>query len=299
MIYLYAFIAAFLMALVLTPVIRAIALRAGIMDVPNHRSLHNVPVAKTGGIAIYFAFVFPVIWVLGRAQPHMFWMIAGATIMLMVGFLDDTRGMSSNEKLLGQVLAALILVGSGIKIGFFPDVISIPLTLFWLVGITNAVNLLDGMDGMAAGVSAIVALFFMVLALRNGEPQTALLAVVLAGACLGFLRFNFHKAAIFMGDTGSLFLGFVLGLLGVLNSAQSSNVLQLSAPVILLGLPILDTSLAVVRRVLRRRPLFEADCDHFYEWLWKNRILEYRSVVIMTYFVCLMLGLGAWLIGGM
>lgn len=298
MINLYAFMAAFLAALVLTPLVRAAALRAGFVDMPNHRSLHDSPIANTGGIALYFSFVFPVIWILGRSYSNMFWLIAAATIILLVGFLDDAKGLAPSGKLAGQTLAALVVVASGVKIGFLPEVIGVPLTLFWLVGISNAFNLLDGMDGLAAGVSAIVSMFFVIHFLRHSAPQSALLAVVLAGSCLGFLKYNFHKAAIFMGDTGSLFLGFMLGLLGVLSSAHSSSLMELSMPLVLLGLPIMDTSLAVIRRLIQRKPLFEADSDHFYEWLWKNRLLEYRGVVLITYLACFVLGLGALFVGG-
>jgi UDP-GlcNAc:undecaprenyl-phosphate GlcNAc-1-phosphate transferase len=298
MIYLRTFAAAFLSALVLTPVIRAIALRARIMDIPNDRSLHALPIPKTGGIAIYFAFALPVIWLASKGHPLIFSMILAASIVLLVGFLDDLIGISPASKMAGQALAGLVLIGSGIKIGILPDVISIPLTLFWLVGVTNAVNLLDGMDGMAAGVSAIAASFFMFLAVRSGEIPIALVSVALAGACLGFLRFNFHKASVFMGDTGSMFLGFVLASLGVMSTFKSGHALQLFAPVIVLGIPVFDTSLAVLRRLWKRRPLFTADCDHFYEWLCKQQVMGYRSIVVMTYGICLILGLGALFMGG-
>jgi len=293
------FLTAFLIALVLTPIVRAVALRAKIIDIPNGRSLHDVPMPKSGGIAIYFAFALPVIWMLGRESSPIFGVLVGATLVLLLGFLDDAKGLSPLTKLIGQVAAAAVLVGNGIKIGLFPDVISIPLTLFWIVGVMNAINLLDGMDGMAAGISVIAALFFLFLALRNGDAQSALVSAALAGACLGFIKFNFHPASIFMGDTGSMFLGFVLGSLGVMNTFKSSTPLQLFVPVIIIGVPIFDTSLAILRRLWRKRPLFEADCDHFYEWLWKNRLLGYRNIVIITYFVCFVLGFAALFIGGM
>jgi UDP-GlcNAc:undecaprenyl-phosphate GlcNAc-1-phosphate transferase len=150
---------------------------------------------------------------------------------------------------------------------------------------------------MAAGVSAIGASFFLVLALRSGETQTALVAAALAGAALAFLKFNFHRASVFMGDTGSLFLGFVLGSLGVMSTFKNSNPLHLFIPVVILGIPIFDTSLAVARRIWKRKPIFSADCEHFYEWLWKKRMFGYRAIVIMTYLGCLMLGLAALLMG--
>jgi len=291
MAYLYTFAVAFLLALVLTPFVRTIAVQARIVDIPNRRKLHKEPLAKIGGIAIYLAFAVSIFWLLGRGYASVVYVLSGAGIILIVGLLDDVMGISPLAKAAGQVLAAMVLIGNGIKIGFFPDIVSIPLTLFWMVGIMNAVNLLDGMDGMAAGVSAVAALFLMVLALGNGEPQAALIAAALAGACLGFLRFNFHKASIFMGDTGSLFLGFVLASLGVMSTIKSGDFIHLFIPVIILGIPIFDTSLAVFRRAIKRRPLFDADTDHFYEWLWKNKVFGYKTVVIATYLICVLLGL--------
>lgn len=291
MAYLYTFVVAFLLALILTPFVRTIAVQVKIIDVPNHRKLHKEPAAKIGGIAIFLSFAVSIFWLLGRGYTSVVYVLSGAGIILIVGFLDDVMGISPLAKVAGQVLAAMVLIGNGIKIGLLPDVVSIPLTLFWMVGIMNAINLLDGMDGMAAGVSAVAALFLMVLALGNGEPQVALIAAALAGACLGFLRFNFHKASIFMGDTGSLFLGFVLASLGVMSTVKAGNYLYLFIPVIILGVPIFDTTLAVLRRMIMRRPLFDADTDHFYEWLWKNKIFGYKTVVVATYLICIFLGL--------
>jgi len=291
MAYLYTFAVAFLLARVLTPFVRTIAVQAKIIDVPNHRKLHKEPLAKIGGIAIYLAFAVSLFWLLGRGYVSVVYVLSGAGIILIVGFLDDVMGISPLAKAAGQVLAAMVLIGNGIKIGFFPDIVSIPLTFFWMVGIMNAINLLDGMDGMAAGVSTVAASFLMVFALGNSEPQVALIAAALAGACLGFLRFNFHKASIFMGDTGSLFLGFVLASLGVMSTIKSGDLIHLFIPVIILGIPIFDTTLAVLRRLVKRRPIFDADTDHFYEWLWKNKVFGYKTVVVGTYLICVLLGL--------
>ena len=293
---LYTFAVAVLLSLILTPFIRDVAVRAGLIDVPSRQKLHKEPTAKMGGIAIFLSFAASVFWLLGRREADLFYVLSGAGIILIVGFLDDVMEISPLAKIVGQVLASAVLIGNGIRIGFFPDIVSIPLTLFWMVGIMNAVNLLDGMDGMAAGVSAVMAFFFMVLAIINGNSQEALIAAALAGACLGFLRFNFHKASIFMGDTGSLFLGFVLGSLGVMSTMKSHNYMHLFFPVIILGVPIFDTTLAVLRRAVKRKPLFNADTNHFYEWLWKNKIIGYRTVVIAVYLVCVLLGLIALVI---
>lgn len=294
MLFLYVFALALFFSLILTSLVKILAYRTGLVDIPNHRKIHKEPVAKIGGIAIFLSFTLSIFWLVGLPIiPILF----GASIILVVGFLDDIMEFSPLAKILGQVLAAVVLVGNGIKIGLLPDMLSIPLTLFWMLGIMNALNLIDGMDGMAAGVSTVAALFFMVLAMGNNNVPLALMAIALAGACLGFLKFNFHQASIFMGDTGSLFLGFILAFLGVMSTIKSSSFVHLLLPIFILGVPIFDTLLAIFRRIIKKKPLFNADTDHFYEWLWKNKILGYNTVVISTYFLSFLLGLMALCIG--
>jgi len=296
--YLIVFAFAFTLSYLLTPAVKRFALRFEIIDIPNQRSLHQIPVAKAGGLAIFVAFAVPVFLSIGGAGPKTLYLLLGAILILLTGFLDDLRVISPLVKLAGQSLAAAILIVGGIRIGYFPEAISIPLTLFWMVGITNAVNLLDGMDGLAAGVSMICALVFMTLALFGGNILIAVISSSLAGACLGFLRFNFHKASIFMGDTGSLLLGYLLGAIGVIYTMNSNDFPHLIIPVIVLFIPIFDTALAILRRILKRRPIFDADCEHFYEWLWNRRVLSYKEIVMATYYFCFLLGLAAIYLGG-
>ncbi|MFH1577329.1 MAG: MraY family glycosyltransferase [Candidatus Margulisiibacteriota bacterium] len=296
-IYFIVFMSALLLSVGLTYIVRKFALAKGIVDAPTAQNLHEKAVPNIGGLAICLAFLVTVVLITKAVQLPL---IIAASIIVVVGLLDDFQGITPLGKLFGQVIAAIILIGSGIKIGCFPDAIGIPLTLFWLVGMTNAINLLDGMDGLAAGVSAIAALFFMILALGAGDVNSALLAVALAGACIGFLRFNFHKASIFMGDTGSLFLGFMLAALAVIYSQHNAGCINLFVPLIILGVPVADTAFAIMRRLWQRRSIFNSDTDHFYEWLWKNRKMEYRSIVVLVYIICIIMGLAglalAWVL---
>jgi UDP-GlcNAc:undecaprenyl-phosphate GlcNAc-1-phosphate transferase len=286
--YLIVFIIALSLSLIFTLIVRSFTAREKIMDLPNGHNLHDRPVPKLGGLAIYLAFLLPLIYF---TRGQYLALIISATIVLIVGLLDDLRGITPLGKLFGQVFAAIVLIGSGVKIGCFADSISIPLTLVWLVGITNAVNLLDGMDGLAAGVSAIAALFFAFFAWRGGDPAMVFLSLALAGSALGFLKFNFYKASIFMGDTGSLFLGFVLGALAVAFTQQNTGCINLIVPMIILGVPVIDTGMAILRRVWKRRSIFNSDTDHFYELLWKKKILGCRSIALLTYLIGGCLGL--------
>ncbi len=283
-------VVSFVIAIIGTLIIKAIALRTSVVDVPGSRSLHQTPVPHVGGIAIYFAFVLPLIFVL---KMEYFPFLVGATIIFGVGLFDDMKGISPLGKLLGQCLAAAILIGSGLKIGLLPDLISVPLTFFWLLGITNAMNLLDGMDGLAAGTTVIIAVFFALLSIYNGQLQIALVSMALAGASLGFLKFNFHKASIFMGDTGSLLLGFSLASIAIMFTSTSTNMLYLILPVIVLGVPIFDTLLAIIRRIIRNKPIFNADADHVFEYLWKSKRFGYNTVIFIAYAVSFILGLTA------
>ncbi|MBU1026811.1 MAG: undecaprenyl/decaprenyl-phosphate alpha-N-acetylglucosaminyl 1-phosphate transferase [Candidatus Margulisbacteria bacterium] len=280
----------FAIAIVTTLIIKTIALRTQLVDVPGSRSLHQAPVPHVGGIAIYFAFVLPLIFVL---KMEYFPFLLAATIIFGLGLFDDIKGISPLGKLLGQCLAAAILIGSGLKIGLLPDLVSVPLTFFWLLGITNAMNLLDGMDGLAAGTTAIIAVFFAFLSIYNSQLQIALVSIALAGASMGFLKFNFHKASIFMGDTGSLLLGFSLASIAIMFTSTSTNILYLILPVIVLGVPIFDTFLAIVRRLIRNKPIFSADADHVFEFLWKSGKYKYNTVVFIAYAVSFALGVVA------
>ena len=299
MIYWIAFVAAFVLSLIFTPIMRLIAIKSGIKDIPNHRSLHVEPIPKAGGAAIFFAFYLAIVIALGKLCFIAFPILAGAVVILLVGFFDDVTGISPVFKIIGQFVAAAVVISSGIRIDFFPEIVSIPLTYLWMIGIMNAMNLLDGMDGMAAGITVIASLVFSIFAFNMQLSYISLICLALAGASLGFLKYNFYRASIFMGDTGSLFVGYALGLLGVMCTYRSGNVINLFIPIIILGVPIFDTLLAIIRRIINKKPIFEADCSHFYEWLFQKKVFSYRTIVLFSYLACAGLGAIALLLGAM
>lgn len=297
-------LSALLIALAVTPLVRKLAFRIGAVDRPNERKVHAGIMARMGGLGIYIAFVASALLFAPRSAQLTGILLAN-TLIVITGILDDTRDLSPKIKLLGQVLAALVLMEYGFEVKF----LTLPLeggivyleradtifTVFWLVGVTNAVNLIDGLDGLAAGTSAIAAATMSVVALMTGQIQAFVLGLTLVGAIVGFLRYNFHPASIFMGDTGSMLLGFNLAALAILGMTKSVTVISLLLPVIILGIPILDTLWAIVRRASRGKHIFEADKKHLHHRLLQIG-LSHRNTVLVIYGVNLFLGAAAILI---
>jgi UDP-GlcNAc:undecaprenyl-phosphate GlcNAc-1-phosphate transferase len=254
--------------LVLVPLLRGLALRLGCVDRPATRKFHREPVPLLGGIGITVAFAVGLIWTSPGRGPTV-GLLAGALFLMAVGIVDDTRGMTPWVKLAAQTAAAAIAVGSGIQTTFLGEAeLNAAFTLIWIVGMTNAFNLLDNMNGLAAGVATISALTFAVLASRYShlgieQGTTAVAAAALAGACLGFLPYNLVRAWIFMGDAGSLVLGFVLASLAALGSWRSPTVAtSLLIPLLVLAYPIFDTSLVTLLRLRDGRSVFQGGTDH-------------------------------------
>ncbi|MGH7412432.1 MAG: glycosyltransferase family 4 protein [Candidatus Methylomirabilis sp.] len=262
------FLLAFAGSLLLTPLLRRFALRIGFVDLPTARKIHREPVALLGGVAVYLAFAAAVISQ-GAARGPLLGVLLGAAFLMLVGIVDDAQGMDPRIKLLAQAGAAIMAVMFGIQTTFLGVAyLNIPFTVLWIVGITNAFNLLDNMDGLAAGVTVISASTFAVLASRysdlGGEQvATAIAAAALAGGCLGFLRFNIVRASIFMGDAGSMVLGFILASLAALGSWRSPTVpTSLLIPILVLAYPIFDTTFVALLRVQEGRPVFQGGKDH-------------------------------------
>jgi UDP-GlcNAc:undecaprenyl-phosphate GlcNAc-1-phosphate transferase len=262
------FVLALVASLVLTPLIRRFAIRAGCVDQPTSRKFHRQPVALLGGVALCVAFASAVV-IMGAAQGPLRGVLFGAVFLMLVGIADDTRGMNPRTKLLAQAGAAAIAVWGGIQTTFLgTPYLNVPFTVLWIVGITNAFNLLDNMDGLAAGVAMISASTFAVLASRysdvgSEQAATAVAAAALAGACLGFLRYNLLRASVFMGDAGSMVLGFTLASLAALGSWRSPTVpTSLLIPTLVLAYPIFDTTFVSVLRLQEGRPLFQGGTDH-------------------------------------
>ncbi len=251
--------------LCLTPLTRQIAMRLGVTASPNKRNIHSRHVPLMGGAAIYLGFVLSVL--LFSPPNHLIELgaiVAGATLLALIGYLDDRRHLSPRLRLIVMTVAAAVAALSGVQIRLFgSDLLDIPLTLFWIVALINAVNWIDNMDGLAAGTAAITSGFFLLLALSQGQILVSMLAAAIFGSAVGFLIYNFNPSSTFMGDMGAYTLGFVLAILAIKLkfAAQPLNVTWM-APVLALALPILDINLAIATRLLERRPLMLAAKDH-------------------------------------
>ena len=293
--------AAFTASFLLTPVAIRLAKKFNIVDIPNQRKVHTAPTPRMGGIAIYGGFVLGAL-VLAVYTRQMAALLIATTIVMLTGLVDDMKGISPKIKLLGQIIASLVLVHGGFCLQFITSpfdggIISlgfwgIPLTVLWLTGISNTVNLIDGLDGLASGVSIIAAIATAIVSLAQGEMLAAALAGVLAAAGAGFLPWNFHKAKTFMGDCGSLTLCFLLGALSLMGLSRGATVLSLFIPFIILGVPVFDTVFAIVRRLFLKKPIFEADKMHLHHCLLALG-MSHRQTVLTIYALALIMGLGA------
>ncbi|MGH2542972.1 MAG: glycosyltransferase family 4 protein [Ardenticatenaceae bacterium] len=264
--YLLIFFASLLLALGGTPLARGLAMRAGVVDQPAARKLHTTPVPLLGGLAIYAAVCGALVLFSNRffvAQVAS--ILLGATWVSFFGLWDDRVGLGALPKLLAQVGGAIILMLTGVMVQLpIPAALNVALTLLWVVGITNALNLLDNMDGLSGGVGAVASVFFLLLAALSGQYLVGAMAAAVLGACLGFLLYNFNPASIFMGDTGSLFLGFVLAALGI-KMRFPTNVPWVTwmIPLFVLAVPLFDTTLVFVSRLRRgTNPLTTPGQDH-------------------------------------
>lgn len=309
--YILAFIIAMALSYLLTPYAKKLAYKIGAIDVPqDNRRVHKKPIPRLGGLAIYIAFVIAtlLIAVISREfldiDKELLGIFVGSTIIVVIGIIDDSKQISAKVKLLGQIIAALVVVYSGVRIEFITNIfnkttgiselkqLSIPVTIFWIVGITNTVNLIDGLDGLAAGISSIAALSLAYVAYLNEQTTVAILLMILAGSLLGFLPYNFNPAQIFMGDTGSLLVGFILAVISVEGVIKSATTIAVAIPVLALGVPIFDTTFAIIRRLINGRPIMEADKGHLHHRLL-DQGLSQRQTVLVLYFISMLLGASA------
>jgi len=294
--FLLIFASALVMAIGGTPVVRRVALRLGIIDRPNARKIHVDPVPLLGGVAIYGAFIAAVLLFGNRFRLNeLVSILVGASLVSFLGVWDDRRSLSPLLKLVGQFLAASILILSGVRIGTFSwEPLNIAVTLGWVVVITNAMNLLDNMDGLSGGIGATAAIFFLLLAAMNNQYLVGALSAALVGACLGFLVYNFNPASIFMGDAGSLFLGFILAAVGIkLRFPAGVQIVTWMVPVLILGLPLFDTTLVIVSRLRRGlNPLTSPGKDHVSHRLVAMGYTR-REAVLICYLICAGLGVVA------
>src|SRR6266436_3409750 len=287
-----------LICLALTPLCQDIFQRAGLFDQPDQlRKTHARPVPRMGGIPIAIAYAgsflllllspFNAGSILGQHLPLVWKLLPAAGLIFATGLVDDLIGLKPWQKLLGQVAAALCAYWGGVQVMGIAGHLTaswwnLPLTVVWLVGCANALNLIDGVDGLAAGLGLCATLTSLIAALALGNVALALAIAPLAGALLGFLRYNFNPASIFLGDSGSLLVGFLLGCYGVLWGQKSATLLAMTAPLMALGIPILDVCLSIVRRFLCRQPIFGADRGHIHHRLL-DQGLSPRRVALLLY----------------
>lgn len=311
--YILSFAIAFIVAFSTTPLVRQIAFKVGAVDIPkDERRMHKKPIARLGGLAIFAGFIVAVVFtIISRSidtgiilqDYRLAGLIVGAIIIVTVGIIDDIRPIKAWIKLIFQIIAALIVAFSGIRITeitnpfspigmTFLGMLSIPVTVIWIVGITNAINFIDGLDGLAAGVSSIASLSLLFISIFDQQVGAVFLIAALAGASLGFLPFNFNPAKIFMGDTGSTFLGFALASISVMGLAKSYAALAIAVPLLVLGLPIFDTAFAILRRVFNGKSIMEADRGHLHHRLMDMGFSQ-RQTVVALYIVSAFLGICA------
>jgi UDP-GlcNAc:undecaprenyl-phosphate/decaprenyl-phosphate GlcNAc-1-phosphate transferase len=292
-VYMLIFASALILAVGGTPVVRRVALRLGVIDRPNARKIHVNPIPLLGGVAIYGAFITALLLFGNRFRlQELLSILVGASLMSFLGLWDDRRGLSPFLKLAGQILAASLLVLTGVHIGTFPwEAVNVVVTVGWVVVITNAMNLLDNMDGLSGGVGGVAACFFLLLAAMNDQYLVGALSAALVGACFGFLIYNFNPASIFMGDAGSLFLGFVLAAVGIkLRFPDGVLIVTWMVPVLILGLPLFDTTLVIFSRLRRGlNPLTTPGKDHISHRLVAMGYTR-REAVLSCYLICTGLG---------
>lgn len=308
-IYVIGFITALIIALVMTPLIKRFAFMVGAIDKPNHRKVHTRIMPRMGGLAIYLGFIgafFAVVSFLPDTfmEPKHLNLIksvlVGGTIIIGIGALDDRFELSAKVKLLFQIIAACIVVfGFDVRIAFVSipfdgsmahvvEWIGIPITIFWIVGVTNAINLIDGLDGLAAGVSGIAIGTILIMAILTGMEPVILLSTLLLGSIIGFLKYNFHPAKIFMGDSGSLFLGFCLAMLSLISFKQVTLV-SFVIPLLIIGVPLSDTFFAIIRRLVNQKPIFAADKGHLHHRL-QDLGLSHRKTVLVIWGIAALFG---------
>ncbi|MFP3896400.1 MAG: MraY family glycosyltransferase [Anaerolineales bacterium] len=278
-------LSAFGVAVATTPLVRDFALRTDVVDKPNARKIHKQPVPLMGGVAIYLSFLFALVFLGNRSYVRQIaGIFMGATLCSFMGLWDDRTGLGPLPKLVGQLVASALLILTDVQVRIFPfAALNIAVTVFWVVGITNAMNLLDNMDGLSGGVGAVASAFFLLLAAMSGQYLVGALAAALLGACIGFLVYNLNPASIFMGDAGSLFLGFILASVGIkLRFPQNVDFVTWMIPVIVLGLPIFDTTLVFVSRLRRGlNPLTTPGKDHTSHRLVRMGYTRREAVLIL------------------
>lgn len=330
--YLLAFITALFLSLLFTPIVGSLAIRFNALDKPSGRKIHRKEVPLWGGLAI-FAGIFGTVFILRNANTDFRTLLydnsayvlrlfegitVGAIVITVLGVVDDLKGVAPTTKLLGQIIAAMIVIQYGIRIKGFslpfissyfemPLYMGIAVTVLWILIFINSINLIDGIDGLSTGVMAIATAVFFVITLHQinvqNEPMVvdrlklaAVISVVLCGSCIGFLKFNFPPGKIFLGDSGSLLLGFMAGVITITGILKIAAAFTMIVPLIIFGFPIVDACFSFVRRIFKKKSFMDADKDHLHHRLLYRRGWSVRKVVGTVYAITLVLGIIAILI---
>ena len=303
------------LTLALTPIVRRLAIRFGIVDKPGGRRIHTEPIPRLGGVALYLGFMSTMAFqfagerflhwspVLALGDRQLLGVLIGITAVFILGVADDISEIPALWKFLGQIAAAAFVAFMGVRLDFVGNpfgggvidigVLSWPVTIIWIVAFTNVINLIDGMDGLAAGVTAIAGLAFLVLANLTNQLIAATMAAALVGVCIGFLRYNFNPASIFMGDSGSMFLGFTLAAISLVGVLKSAVAITLVLPLLIIGVPVFDTGSAIVRRWRHQKPIHIADKGHIHHRLLSHGFSQ-RQAVLIIYAWSALLAVGAY-----
>ena len=296
---------ALMISFLMTPVVKSFAYKVGAIDVPKDaRRMHKVPIPRLGGLAIFIGFMVSFL-LFGEMTRQMQSILLGAVIIVVLGVVDDITPLPAKLKFVVQILAALIPALNGVEIRVLSNpnllsdnpywslgMLSVPVTVFWIVAITNSVNLLDGLDGLANGVSAISATTVLVISLLVSDIQVAIAMAALVGACVGFMPYNMNPAKMFMGDTGATFLGYILATMSIQGLFKSWAIISFAVPFLILGLPIFDTSFAFIRRIAHGQNPMQADRGHVHHRLI-DMGLNQKQAVATLYVISAILGLSA------
>ena len=304
---LLALLTALVISFLMTPVVKTFAYKVGAIDVPkDERRMHKVPIPRLGGLAIFIGFMVSILLFLDiRGNPQMQSILLGAVVIVVLGVVDDIMALPALLKFVVQIVAALIPATHGVRILAFsnPNIfsdnlywvlggLSIPVTVLWIVAITNSVNLIDGLDGLANGVSAISATTMLVIAMMASEAQVAVVMAALVGASVGFMPYNLNPAKMFMGDTGATFLGYILATMSIQGLFKYYAVISFVVPFLILGLPIFDTAFAFIRRIAHGQSPMHADRSHIHHRLI-DMGLNQKQAVATLYVISAILGLSA------
>ena len=307
--WLVAPVVALVVAAVLTPLVRAVATRIGAVDLPEERRAHHKPTATAGGVAIFIAFWVAAALSGSLQDPATVGILVGSAFLAVLCLVDDIYHLSPAPRLLGQIVVAMIALQWGVRVAGVTNPLALfggsaylslgawsgPVTVVWIVFMTNAINWIDALDGLAAGVCALAAGTLAVMAISAGMTDVGVLSAAAAGACLGFLPYNFTPASIFMGDTGAMFLGYLLACVSVTGALKSTAVLAVFVPVLVLGVPIYDTLSTATRRAVNGQPIYTADRTHLHHRLLARGFTQRQTVLLIYGLTAVLCSVALWL----